>query len=405
MSKKITAGNAGKMKAKAASLTSGKVPATRNANGSIKTPAERNAEREAASAKRMEKNLAAKAGAPKADKPGNGKHAETMQQVAAVPPTAVEKTVIAAVTPPASEPVKVEAEPLPPATFVDLPTNLIAAALAIAPKGDVRYYLNGVHIHQVDDKQLRIVATDGHRMFVSHVDPLCKLDWAADGVTIPRDELERVVKYIGKAEALRVEFGKGHPAMKLTEIAGMGEFRVKPIDGKFPDYQRVVDAAADVFGAEREAIAVTQIDSKYLKSAGVIAATLESKGIIPFLAAPGSRGASVFAFSETPNALLYIMGQEGRAEALPAPTLKLFGEEAMRAALVKIEEQIEVSERNAKTTKHEHFRVASVQKVERLKLRRDQLRANLAPKLPAPETGVSPVVETAGAPASTAAVH
>jgi hypothetical protein len=388
------------MKAKTASLTSGRVPATRNANGSIKTPAER----EAASAARMAKNLAAKV--PAGDKPGNGHKPATMQQAASTSPTIPEKSVVATIAPaPAATPPKAEAEALGPATHVDLPVKFLSAALAIAPKGDVRHYLNGVLVQQIDDKQLRLVATDGHRLFVAHLDPGCVLDWAqGGGIIIPREELERVVKYIGKAAELRVQFGLRHPSMKLLEIAGIGEFTVKPTDGPYPDYQRVVDEAGASLGGEREQLAVSQIDSKYLKSAGVVAATLESKGIIPFLSAPGSRAPSVFAFSEVPNALLYIMGQEGRAEALPAATIKLFGVDAMRTALAKIEEQIEVSERNAKTTKHEHFRVASLQKVERLKLRAEQLRTNLAPKLPAPQTGESKPA-TPDASASGAAVH
>lgn len=392
---KPTGRRAGKLIAKTASLTSGKVPATRNANGSIKTPAER----EAASAAKMEKNLAKKIGGAKADKPGNGHAAETIAQ--AIEKAAAEVPPAIAAAPPA--PVQ---EDVAAGTFVDLPLNLLDAALSIAPKADTRHYLNGVFVQQVADDQVRIVATDGQRMFVSHFNPGVVLEWAKDGVIIPREDLERVLKFVSKSVALRVEYGKNQPALKLQEIGGIAEFTVKPVDGNFPNYQRVVDEAAEVFGQESESMQTTQIDSKYLKAAGAIAATLGSKGVIPFLAPNGSRRASVFAFSEVPNALLYIAGQEGRAEALPAASVKLFGEDAMRLQLAKIEEQIEVSKRNAATTKHEHFKVASLQKVERLELRANQLRANLAPKIAAPVTGESKVPPPkADAPASAKSVH
>lgn len=342
------------------------------------------------------------------DKPGNGKHPETLAQVTA-PATPADKApaaVVATQEPAAAAPAatETEAEALAPAQELELPLNFVKAALSIAPKDDTRYYLNGVYVQQLDDLVVRLVATDGHRLFVSSFEQKTEIAWARPGVILPREELERIVKYVGKdAPGLRVEFGVNHPSLKIHEIAGMAVFTLKAIDGKYPDYQRVVDSAASVFSAEREELQQTTLDSSYLKAAGALAAVLESKGIIPFLATEES-APSVFAFADRPEALLYIMGQRNDRPALAAPTIKLFGAAAMQATLEKLEEQITRTEANAKAAKHEKFRKQFEDKAARLRLRAEQIRSNLLPALPAPAASQSPPAAPAEA-AGGVAVH
>jgi hypothetical protein len=138
-----------------------------------------------------------------------------------------------------------------------------------------------------------------------------------------------------------------------------------------------------VFAAGRDGLHVTTLNSKYVKSATVIAATLEAKGIIPFLSS-GDSEPNAFAFDGVPNAMLYIMGQKSREEALPAPTLAMYSKGTVEATIARLEEQIEVSRKNARYTKHEHFKRASLDKIARLELRIAQLRAAIAPKLEGP---------------------
>lgn len=99
---------------------------------------------------------------------------------------------------------------------------------------DIRYYLNGV-LMVIEDSKLKLVATDGHRLAFSETD----VAWTAEKieVIIPRKtiiELSKllsdgsdVVHIIGSAQQLRFEFGY------VSMIS-------KTIDGKFPDYQRVI---------------------------------------------------------------------------------------------------------------------------------------------------------------------
>lgn len=326
-------------------------------------------------------------------KPGNGQHAQTLAQVASDGKDAVKK----------DEP---EQDELAPIEVLELPMRFLSAALSIAPKDDTRYYLNGVYVHQLDDRTVRLVATDGHRLFLASVEHDKRIEWAQAGVILPREELVRIEKFLGKdAEKVEVRYGLKHPSMTLLEIGGIAQFTVKPIDGKFPDYQRVVDSSAAVFTAEREELTQTTIDAKYLKAAGALSAALNSKGIIPFLAPQDATYASVFAFADVPEALLYVMAQRNDKPALAAPTIALFGADAMRAQLAKLEEQIKHTRANAKAAKHEKFRVQFEQKADRLQLRADQIRANLSTKLTGPTVDQSPAVKAPAEAAAGVAVH
>ena len=292
------------------------------------------------------------------------------------------------------KPEKVTAVELGELETVTVPVKFLIAALSVAPKDDVRFMLNGVYFKQTADKLLRMVCTDGHRLFVCNVLLEEKVSWAMKGLIVPREHLERVVKYIGrKTEKLEIAFGENHSLLTVTEIDGIGVFKFRPVDGKYPNYQQVIDSAAHVFSEEREAMSITTVDAGYLKGAGVIAASLGSEGVIPFLSCDG-KTASVFAFSDVPEALLYIMPLKARDEVLPAATVKLFGKPAMTATLAALDEQIKRTKTNAKTAKHKKFRDLFDEKATRLQGRADQLRAALSVKLTAPK----PVEETQAEP-------
>lgn len=105
---------------------------------------------------------------------------------------------------------------------------------------DVRYYLNGLML-EPDSGVLRAVATDGHRL------ALCQIA-AQTGeagelqVIVPRkgvQELQRLLE--ASDQPLQVEIGSNHIRITTDEL----RFTSKLIDGRFPDYQRVVPKSAD----------------------------------------------------------------------------------------------------------------------------------------------------------------
>jgi DNA polymerase-3 subunit beta len=99
---------------------------------------------------------------------------------------------------------------------------------------DIRYYLNGMLL-VLDGKQLRVVATDGHRLSYAETE----LEQAAETreVIIPRKtviELSKLLTDVDDPVELRI----GSNQVTLT-VPGT-ELVTKVVDGKFPDYQRVI---------------------------------------------------------------------------------------------------------------------------------------------------------------------
>ena len=102
---------------------------------------------------------------------------------------------------------------------------------------DVRYYLNGM-LMEVDGKALRAVATDGHRLAICETELPAKAA-AALQVIVPRKgvlELQRILVAEGDAE---LAIGTNHIRAQIGDI----RFTSKLIDGRFPEYSRVIPAA------------------------------------------------------------------------------------------------------------------------------------------------------------------
>ncbi len=104
---------------------------------------------------------------------------------------------------------------------------------------DVRYYLNGMLL-EIDGVSLRAVATDGHRLALCETVLSVRAN-AAQQVIVPRKgvlELQRVLTEDGTAE---VAIGTNHVRAQIGDV----RFTSKLIDGRFPEYSRVIPAAAN----------------------------------------------------------------------------------------------------------------------------------------------------------------
>lgn len=231
-----------------------------------------------------------------------------------------------------------EQKDLAPAVSVTIAAKYLHAAIAVAPKKDTRHYLNGVYIHQIGT-DLRMVATDGHRMLVLTMPCEKVLPWGEKGVILPREELGRIASYIGKPKAgeplsFDVSFGVDHPFATIQESTG-ATFPIRPVDGTFPDYMTILGKASDAFTAQREVAVVAAMNASYLKAAGAIAAQLESDNVFPFFG--GQEGEpTVFTFGGEPGALLFVMPIRDAGEALKPQTIKLIGAEGMKGTLAAL---------------------------------------------------------------------
>ena len=101
---------------------------------------------------------------------------------------------------------------------------------------DVRYYLNGLLL-LVEGKELRAVATDGHRLAFASVE--IDGDLPRQEMILPRTtvlELNRLL--VDSDEPLGVTVAQNQVRFSFGSVVLVS----KLIDGKFPDYERVVPA-------------------------------------------------------------------------------------------------------------------------------------------------------------------
>jgi DNA polymerase-3 subunit beta len=99
---------------------------------------------------------------------------------------------------------------------------------------DIRYYLNGL-LMVVEEKQLKLVATDGHRL------AFASLELAADlprqEVIVPRKTVLELSKLLADSDdEVKIEISPAQAAFTFGSI----ELVSKLVDGKFPDYTRVI---------------------------------------------------------------------------------------------------------------------------------------------------------------------
>jgi DNA polymerase III subunit beta len=119
---------------------------------------------------------------------------------------------------------------VPQNTLKDL-LGQVSFAMAVH---DIRYYLNGI-LFVAEGKQLSLVATDGHRLAFSSA--TLDVEVPKQEVILPRKtviELQRLLS--DAAGAIEMQFANNQA--KFT-FDGM-EFVTKLVEGKFPDYNRVI---------------------------------------------------------------------------------------------------------------------------------------------------------------------
>jgi len=99
---------------------------------------------------------------------------------------------------------------------------------------DIRYYLNGL-LMVVEDGQLKLVATDGHRL--AYAATALSGGLPRQEVIVPRKTVIELSKLLAESdEEVNVEVSATQAAFRFGTI----ELVSKLIDGKFPDYTRVI---------------------------------------------------------------------------------------------------------------------------------------------------------------------
>ncbi|MFM2275797.1 MAG: hypothetical protein RL211_1669 [Pseudomonadota bacterium] len=119
---------------------------------------------------------------------------------------------------------------VPQKTLKDL-LSQVSFAMAVH---DIRYYLNGI-LFVAEGKQLSLVATDGHRL--AFASATLDVEVPKQEVILPRKTVIELQRLLSDVEgAIEMQFANNQA--KFT-FDGM-EFVTKLVEGKFPDYNRVI---------------------------------------------------------------------------------------------------------------------------------------------------------------------
>ncbi len=113
---------------------------------------------------------------------------------------------------------------------------------------DVRYYLNGMSIES-EGNEIRSVATDGHRLAICKISN-DSLALPARQVIVPRKGILEIIRLLSPVdEEVDVYLGSNHIRIIDSEFT----FTSKLVDGRFPDYRRVLPRNGDkIFITDKE---------------------------------------------------------------------------------------------------------------------------------------------------------
>ncbi|MFC3061824.1 DNA polymerase III subunit beta family protein, partial [Paenirhodobacter populi] len=110
---------------------------------------------------------------------------------------------------------------------------------------ETRYYLHGIFLHQKPGGDtLRAVATDGHRLAcIDSTDPVDLSSHDQRGVIVPHTLIAKLKPLLGKGGNEPVAITVQRHKIRIS--TGTVEVMAKTIDGKYPDYSRVIPAPSD----------------------------------------------------------------------------------------------------------------------------------------------------------------
>ena len=107
----------------------------------------------------------------------------------------------------------------------------VAFAMAVQ---DIRYYLNGI-LFVAEGKTLSLVATDGHRL--AFASATLDIDVPKQEVILPRKTVLELQRLLSEGDAaIEMQFANNQAKFSF----GAMEFVTKLVEGKFPDYNRVI---------------------------------------------------------------------------------------------------------------------------------------------------------------------
>ena len=123
--------------------------------------------------------------------------------------------------------------------------STLKALLLLAAKKDIRYYLVGVNA-EFSPSITRIVATDGHKLGLHQAGAQ---NVGHGSLIIPADVINALPKTGTYDPELTFIKCEGPGAWEIVGLPNTGRIVFQEVDGKFPDYARIMTAKTDGLAA------------------------------------------------------------------------------------------------------------------------------------------------------------
>ncbi len=112
--------------------------------------------------------------------------------------------------------------------------RLLASVQHAMAQQDIRYYLNGVLL-VIEGNSIKLIATDGHRL--AYIAEQLASEYPKKEVILSRKTVNELLKLLSESEdKLHLELAEKQVRVTFSDIV----LTSKVIDGKFPDYTRVI---------------------------------------------------------------------------------------------------------------------------------------------------------------------
>lgn len=137
-------------------------------------------------------------------------------------------------------------------TIVELEQNvfkkLLGAVQYAMAQQDIRYYLNGVLL-VIEGNQIKLIATDGHRL--AYISTKIESEHGKREVILSRKTVSELFKLLNdNDDKIKLEIAEKQVRISFSDIT----LTTKVIDGKFPDYDRVIPKYTNHLTLDRQII-------------------------------------------------------------------------------------------------------------------------------------------------------
>lgn len=187
--------------------------------------------------------------------------------------------------------------------------DFAAAALCVSGKGEIRHYLQGVHLSQVNCDQIRLIGTNGYYMFVSHNSNREDNNVPNDGLFI-KPLIKPSVKFAKAGNAVLYRLDKRAGQIK----AGHEIIPVEIVEHNAPAFDSVIEKAVNT--CESEEPGVSDFDPSLVAHLAKVAKALVVNTPSVKINQRGM-GAAVVSFGSLSNSFMVLMPTRAEERALP----------------------------------------------------------------------------------------